>query len=69
LKGLIVLPEEVRKGIDLFNRGEFFAAHEVLENAWRAEKGPIRSLYQGILQIVVGCYHIQRNNYLGPIIY
>jgi predicted metal-dependent hydrolase len=59
------LPEEVLKGIQLFNQAQFFAAHEALENAWRAEEGTVRFLYQGILQVGVGCYHIQRGNYLG----
>ncbi len=59
------LPEEVLRGIRLFNQAEFFAAHEALESAWRAEQGTVRYLYQGILQIGVGCYHIQRGNYLG----
>ena len=59
------LPEEVLRGIQLFNKGDYFAAHEALENAWRAEHGPVRFLYQGILQVGVGCYHIQRGNYLG----
>jgi len=59
------LPEEVQRGIRLFNQAEFFAAHEALENAWRAEQGTVRFLYQGILQVGVGCYHIQRGNYIG----
>lgn len=60
-----MLPEEVIKGIQLFNQGDFFAAHEALENAWRAEKSDIRYLYQGILQVGVACYHLQRGNYSG----
>jgi predicted metal-dependent hydrolase len=36
-------------GLRLFNAGEYFEAHEALENAWRDEPGPIRDLYRGIL--------------------
>jgi predicted metal-dependent hydrolase len=55
----------VIEGLELYNAGEYFKCHEVLENAWRAEKGPIRELYRGILQVAVGYYHIQRGNYIG----
>ena len=53
------------KGIHEFNAGAFFEQHETLETAWRSEPGPIRQLYQGILQIGVAYYQIQRHNYLG----
>lgn len=53
------------KGIYLFNHKKFFDAHEELELAWREEKGEIRDLYRGILQIGVAYYHIQRKNFCG----
>ena len=59
------LPDQVKKGIVLFNSGQFFEAHESLEEAWRAEKGSIRELYQGILQVGVACYHMQHGNLSG----
>lgn len=59
------IPDLVLQGIDLFNQGHYFEAHEALETAWRAEPGHIRELYQGILQVGVACYHIQRGNYDG----
>jgi hypothetical protein len=52
-------------GFSLFNRHKYFEAHEALETAWKAEPGPIRELYRGILQVGVACYHIQRGNYSG----
>lgn len=55
------------EGIRLFNRGEYFEAHEALETAWRDEPGPIRELYRGILQIAVAYLHITRDNYAGAI--
>jgi len=59
------LPPEVITGLELFNAGRYFEAHEELETAWRREKGVIRDLYRGILQVGVGYYHLQHNNYLG----
>lgn len=61
------LHPEALRGIRLFNAGEYFEAHEALENAWRDEPGPIRELYQAILQVAVTYYHIQRGNYSGAI--
>lgn len=62
---MISFPDEVWKGIELFNRQKFFDAHESLENAWRAEPDPIRSLYQGILQVGVAYYHLEHRNLIG----
>jgi predicted metal-dependent hydrolase len=61
------LSEQVREGLVLFNHGEYFEAHEVLEFAWRAEREPVRELYRGILQVGVAYYHIQRGNYRGAV--
>jgi predicted metal-dependent hydrolase len=53
------------KGIEEFNHGEFFEQHETLETAWRAESRPVRELYQGILQVGLACYQIERGNWPG----
>ena len=53
------------KGIEEFNTRRFFECHETLEDAWIEEDGPIRELYQGILQVGVGFYHLRRGNYAG----
>ncbi len=59
------LPELVFKGIEEFNRGEFFECHEYLEEAWMEEPRRVRFLYQGILQVGVGFYHQQNGNWRG----
>jgi predicted metal-dependent hydrolase len=61
------LPALVLRGLELFNQGEYFEAHEELELAWRAEREPVRELYRGILQIAVAYYHILRGNYPGAV--
>jgi predicted metal-dependent hydrolase len=58
-------PPLVLKGIEEFNRGDFFEQHETLETAWRAEPRPVRGLYQGILQIGLACYQIEHGNLSG----
>jgi predicted metal-dependent hydrolase len=59
------LPALVLKGIEEFNRGEFYECHEYLEEAWMQESGRVRFLYQGILQVGVGFYHLQNGNWRG----
>ena len=54
-------------GMELFNQGRYFEAHEALEAAWRAETGPVRDLYRGILQVGVVYLHITQYNYPGAI--
>ena len=59
------IPPEVLRGIERFNRGEFYACHQSLEKAWMQEKGAVRKLYQGILQIGVALYHEGTGNRKG----
>ncbi len=59
------VPELVLKGIEEFNKGEFYECHEYLEEAWMREPGRVRFLYQGILQVGVGFYHLQNGNWRG----
>ena len=60
-------PPLLVRGVKQFNRGEFFAQHETLEDLWNSERRPIRRLYQGILQVGVAMYQIQRCNHHGAI--
>jgi uncharacterized protein len=53
------------RGFQLFNQGQYWLAHEALEEAWRDELGQVRRLYQGILQAGVVYLHIQRGNWAG----
>ncbi len=61
------LHPEARKGIELFNLGEFYEAHEPLELAWMNTRSPERDLYQGILQIGLAYFQILQGNYRGAI--
>jgi len=61
-------PAELIHGLRQFNQREYFECHETLELLWLHEPTPLRTLYKGILQIGVGCYHLLRDNYRGSII-
>lgn len=60
-------PPELLAGIAQFNAGEYWECHETLEGIWRVEPDPVRYLYQGILQVGVGFYHLRRGNYRGAV--
>jgi predicted metal-dependent hydrolase len=61
------LSAQALDGLELFNAGEYFEAHEALEHAWNAEAGPARELYRGILQVAVAYLQITRQNYRGAL--
>jgi hypothetical protein len=54
-----------RRGIELFNRRDFFECHEALEHAWKSETGPRRLFLQALIHLAVGFYHDQRGNPAG----
>jgi predicted metal-dependent hydrolase len=52
-------------GLDLIRRGEFFAAHEELEDAWRAADPAERDFFQGLVHVAVAWYQAGRGNRVG----
>jgi hypothetical protein len=46
------------EGVELFNAGEYYACHDVLEGLWNDSPEPRRSILHGILQCAVGLYHL-----------
>jgi predicted metal-dependent hydrolase len=46
-------------------RGEYFAAHEELELAWRAAEPEERDFYQGLVHVTVAWYQAGRGNRNG----
>jgi predicted metal-dependent hydrolase len=46
-------------------RGEYFAAHEELELAWRAAESEERDFYQGLVHVTVAWYQAGRGNRNG----
>src|ERR1051326_4125932 len=58
-------PSAFHDGIACFNRQEFFAAHEHLEDAWRATHGHARLFLQGLTQVAVALHHHSTGNVAG----
>jgi predicted metal-dependent hydrolase len=52
-------------GINFFNGGRYFEAHEVWEDLWRSARGPLRLFYQGLVQAAVGLHHLRQGNLNG----
>ncbi len=53
------------RGIEYFNRCEFFEAHEAWEELWADYQGPDRTFYQGLIQAAVCLHHFGNGNYRG----
>src|SRR5262252_2870514 len=51
--------ESLRSGIELFNRREFYEAHEAWEAGWIDEPSDDRLLLQGLIQVAAGFYKLQ----------
>jgi CheY-like chemotaxis protein len=61
------LSEMALRGLEAFNHGQYFEAHELLETAWNQDATPAKELYRAILQVAVAYYQIERLNYNGAV--
>ena len=60
------LPEHYLEGVQLFNAGQYWHAHEAWEDAWKAEQDATHRLfYKGIIQTAAALVHWQRGNPRG----
>ena len=62
------MSDTLKRGIDLFNAGHYWDAHEVLEGEWMPDrKGPDAGFYKGLIQVAAGCLHYGRRNRRGTV--
>jgi len=54
-----------QRGIDQFNRREFFESHESWEVIWLAAPEPDKTFLQGIIQVAAALHHYHRGNRAG----
>jgi len=54
-----------RRGIEQFNLGLFFEAHETWEEVWLRSPEPEKTFLQGIIQIAAAFHHFSRGNARG----
>ena len=57
--------EKFRKGLDQFNHGRFFDAHETWEEIWLPSPEPEKTFLQGIIQVAAAFHHYTRGNRAG----
>ena len=58
----------LRRGVELFNSGRYWDAHEVWEQEWMPDrKGPDAGFYKGLIQVAAGCLHYSRRNRRGAV--
>ena len=65
LAGGFDLAAALETGLNLIRSGEFFAAHEELEDAWRAAEPAERDFFQGLVHVAVAWYQAGRGNRVG----
>lgn len=61
------LPPEAVDAVRKFNAGEYHEQHDAFEALWMQEPGPVRQLYQGVLQVGIAYYQVTRGNGRGAL--
>ncbi|MFP4315090.1 MAG: DUF309 domain-containing protein [Desulfovibrionales bacterium] len=59
--------QQFKAGLEEFNRGAFFQAHETWEAVWHGAAEPDRDFYKGLIQVDVALYHHRHGNRKGAI--
>ena len=58
----------LERGVELFNGGRYWEAHEAWEEAWTPDRrGPDAGFYKGLIQVAAGCLHYTRRNRRGTV--
>ena len=60
-----IYPRHYLEGIEHFNAGRYFDAHEVWEEIWLRSSGDTKMFYQMLIQAAVGLHHFERGNIRG----
>lgn len=61
----ITVPGNLARACAEFNLGLFYECHESLEEIWQEERGSVRDLYKGLIQVAAAFVHLSRGNYTG----
>jgi hypothetical protein len=55
----------LRRGLEHFRTGDYFAAHDDWEEVWQGLRGRQRLFWQAMIHLVVGMYHYTNGNLRG----
>jgi len=53
------------KGLEAFNSGRFYEAHELWEEVWLETPNPDKKFLQGLIQVAAAFHHFSRANLRG----
>ena len=59
------LSELFQRGLDEYDKGEYFEAHEAWEDLWSDYNFPDRKFVQGLIQLSVSFVHLGNGNLTG----
>ena len=59
---------EFWQAVEQFNQRQFYACHDTIEALWFEASDPLRTFYQGVLQIAVALHHLENSNWRGAAI-
>jgi predicted metal-dependent hydrolase len=54
-----------QNGLEAFNSGHFYEAHEHWEEVWLETRNPEKMFLQGLIQVAAAYHHYSRENNLG----
>ena len=60
--------DSLQDAIDLFNNQKWYEAHDAFEDIWNDLVGDERQIVQGILQVSVSQFHLNKGNLNGAMI-
>ncbi len=60
--------DSLQEAIDLFNSQKWYEAHDAFEDIWNDLVGDERQIVQGILQVSVSQFHLNKGNLNGAMI-
>lgn len=59
--------EKLLEGVDLFNRKEFWHAHESWEELWLEAGTDLHQYLQGLIQLAAAYHHVKRGTTRGAV--
>jgi hypothetical protein len=52
-------------GLAAFERGDYYASHDLLEDLWLRNRSELRPFFQGLIQLAAAFHHLAGGRYVG----
>ncbi len=63
-----IFKDSLFTALNLFNKHQWYEAHDAFEEIWNSVDGDERQVIQGILQVSVSQFHLSKGNFNGATI-